>query len=278
MGSWKIRYFVYCMAPLPRTSFATLHNMVAVVTGASGGIGRAMALEFAAAGADLVVHGRRQQGATEVAAEVEKLGRRAQVILLDLAEPKSYERLVSEAWDWQGGVHIWVNCAGADVLTGEAPHWPFERKLEALWRVDVLATVNLSRLIGARMHQQTLSGNAAAGVILNIGWDQATHGMAGESGQMFGCIKGAVMSFTQSLAQSLAPQVRVNCLAPGWIKTSWGENASAYWQERARLESLAGRWGTPDDVARAARFLASPAAEFITGQIVNVNGGYRYGK
>jgi 3-oxoacyl-[acyl-carrier protein] reductase len=102
--------------------------------------------------------------------------------------------------------------------------------------------------------------------------------MAGDSGQMFGCIKGAVMSFTQSLAQSLAPHVRVNCLAPGWIKTSWGETASDYWQERAKSESLAGRWGTAEDVARAARFLASPSAEFMTGQVINVNGGYRYGK
>ena len=259
-------------------AYATLDNMVAVVTGASGGIGRAIALEFAAAGANVVIHGRRHEAAAQVAAEVEKLGRRAKVILLDLAELTSHEKLVSDAWDWLEGVEIWVNCAGADVLTGEAGGWTFERKLEALWKVDVLATVNLSRLIGEKMHQQTLDCHVPAGVILNIGWDQAIHGMAGDSGQMFGCIKGAVMSFTQSLAQSLAPHVRVNCLAPGWIKTSWGEKASDYWQERAKTESLAGRWGTPEDVARAARFLASPAAEFITGQIINVNGGYRYGK
>jgi 3-oxoacyl-[acyl-carrier protein] reductase len=252
--------------------------MVAVVTGASGGIGRAIALEFAGAGADIVVHGRRPQGAETVAAEVEKLGRKAKVILLDLAEPHSHEKLVSEAWGWQGGTQIWINSAGADILTGEAARWSFERKLEALWKVDVLATVNISRLIGDKLHQQTLHGHAPAGIILNIGWDQAAHGMAGDSGQMFGCIKGAVMSFTQSLAQSLAPHVRVNCLAPGWIKTSWGDKASEYWQERAKGESLAGRWGTPEDVARAACFLASPAAEFITGQIINVNGGYRYGK
>ena len=258
--------------------YAPLDNMVAVVTGASGGIGRAIALEFAAAGADIIVHGRRRQAAAEVAEQVEKLGRRAQVILHDLAEPTSHEKLYTEAWNWQGGAQIWVNCAGADVLTGEAAHWTFERKLEELWKVDVLATVNLSRLVGEQMRQRILHDLAPAGVILNIGWDQAVHGMAGDSGQMFGCIKGGVMSFTQSLAQSLAPHVRVNCLAPGWIKTSWGEKASDYWQERARLESLAGRWGTPEDVARAARFLASPAAEFITGQIINVNGGYRYGK
>jgi 3-oxoacyl-[acyl-carrier protein] reductase len=67
--------------------------------------------------------------------------------------------------------------------------------------------------------------------------------------------------------------VRVNCLAPGWIKTAWGEQASEYWQQRAQSESLLRRWGTPEDVAKTAAFLVSPAAGFITGQIVAVDGG-----
>jgi 3-oxoacyl-[acyl-carrier protein] reductase len=82
------------------------------------------------------------------------------------------------------------------------------------------------------------------------------------------------MAFTRSLARTLAPVVRVNCVAPGWIKTSWGAQASDAWQQRAIAESLLARWGTPEDVARAARFLSSPASSFITGQILNVNGGF----
>jgi 3-oxoacyl-[acyl-carrier protein] reductase len=82
------------------------------------------------------------------------------------------------------------------------------------------------------------------------------------------------MAFTRSLAKSLAPQVRVNCVAPGWIKTAWGQRASASWQERAQRESLLARWGTPGDVAKAVRFLASPEAAFITGQVLPVNGGF----
>ena len=82
------------------------------------------------------------------------------------------------------------------------------------------------------------------------------------------------MAFTRSLAKSLAPEVRVNCLAPGWIRTAWGEQASEYWQQRAASESLMGRWGTPEDVAHAARFLASPAASFVTGQVLEINGGF----
>jgi 3-oxoacyl-[acyl-carrier protein] reductase len=99
--------------------------------------------------------------------------------------------------------------------------------------------------------------------------------MAGDSGEMFAAIKGAVMAFSKSLARSLAPHVRVNCLAPGWIRTSWGQVAPDYWQARAREESLLHRWGTPDDVARMARFLASPASDFITGQVIPINGGFR---
>ena len=77
-----------------------------------------------------------------------------------------------------------------------------------------------------------------------------------------------------SLARSLAPKVRVNCLAPGWIKTSWGNQASETWQDRAQRESALGRWGTPEDVARVARFLVSPAAAFVTGQVISINGGF----
>jgi 3-oxoacyl-[acyl-carrier protein] reductase len=112
-----------------------------------------------------------------------------------------------------------------------------------------------------------------SGAIVNIGWDQADFGMAGDSGQLFAACKGAIMAFTKSLAHSLAPQVRVNCVAPGWIKTAWGNEASKYWQQRAVGESLLARWGTPGDVAAAVRYLGSPAASFITGQVIAVNGG-----
>src|SRR5207248_205661 len=145
--------------------------------------------------------------------------------------------------------------------------WAFERKLAALWDVDVRATLLLSRDAGARMK------SAGGGVILNMGWDQADTGMEGDSGQLFGATKGAVMAFSKSLALTLAPEVRVNCLAPGWIRTAWGETASEPWQERVRRETPLRRWGTPQDVAATARWLAGPAAAFITGQVININGG-----
>src|SRR5690606_1447080 len=98
-------------------------------------------------------------------------------------------------------------------------------------------------------------------------------GMEGDSGELFAATKGGIACFSRSLALSLAPTVRVNCLAPGWIRTAWGESAPPEWDARAIRETPLGRWGTPEDVARLARFLLSPAAAFITGQTVRANGG-----
>jgi 3-oxoacyl-[acyl-carrier protein] reductase len=253
---------------LERTRLLT--GRVAVVTGASGGIGRAVAIELARVGAAVVVHGHSgHERATRVAEVIQQLGREAIVLTADLAEGTACQQFADAAWQWKSGVDIWCNIAGADVLTGESASWSFEQKLAALWKVDVLATIALSRSMGQRMKAR------GSGVILNIGWDQAEQGMTGDSGEMFAAIKGAVMAFTRSLAQSLAPEVRVNCLAPGWIRTAWGEQASDYWQQRAQRQSLRGRWGTPEDVAHVAAFLASNDADFITGQTIAVNGGFR---
>lgn len=248
----------------------TLEGRTAVVTGSSTGIGRATALHLAAAGAAVLVHARRNREAAEsTAAAVRAAGGTADVSLADLADEAARDQFANDAWARRGSVDIWVNNAGVDVLTGDAKSWSFQQKLAALWQVDVAATISLSRTIGERMKAR------GTGVIVNMGWDQAEHGMAGDSGEMFAAVKGAVMAFTKSLSHSLAPQVRVNCVAPGWIRTEWGDAASKYWQQRAVGESLLERWGTPEDVAQAIAWLASPAADFITGHTLPVNGGFR---
>jgi 3-oxoacyl-[acyl-carrier protein] reductase len=240
----------------------------AVVTGSSSGIGRAIAVELARAGANVLVHARRSADAAErVADEIREMGRDATVVLYDLVEPENQTMLVHKAWKWKP-IDIWVNNAGADVLTGTEAEWSFDQKFTELWSVDVTATVRLGRDVGRRMKKRS------GGVILNMGWDQAESGMEGDSGELFATIKGAVMAFTRSLAKSLAPEVRVNCLAPGWIHTDWASAASDYWKQRAEHESLLGRWGLPEDVAHMACFLASPAASFINGQIMPINGGF----
>ncbi len=253
----------YSARSLPRE----LSGLRALVTGSTGGIGRAIALELAQAGADVIVHGRRTEALEAAHAEVRDAGVRAAQLSADLRHTQELPRLVDRAWSAWNGLDIWINNAGVDTLTGEAAKWTFERKLEELWAVDVRAAMFLARAVGARMKGQ------GRGVILNMGWDQAETGMEGDSGELFAAVKGAVMAFTKSLALSVAPEVRVNCLAPGWIRTAWGERASAQWQERARWETPLGRWGTPQDVARVARWLVSPAASFITGQVIRIDGG-----
>jgi len=244
-----------------------LVGRTALVTGSTSGIGRAVALELAAAGARVAVHGRSAAHAAGVAA---LLGdRHAGTFLADLADEEAVAGLVRDVEARLPDVCIVALVAGADVLTGAPAKWPFERKLGQLLAVDVVATMQLARSLGRWMAERD------GGTIVTIGWDQADVGMEGDSGELFAATKGAVMAFSKSLARSLAPQVRVNCVAPGWIRTAWGEHASDAWQKRAVRESMLGRWGTPEDIAAAIRWLAGPDAAFITGQVVNVNGGFR---
>jgi 3-oxoacyl-[acyl-carrier protein] reductase len=248
------------------TAAKQLAGQWAVVTGSTDGIGRAIALELAAAGANVVIHGRNAERASEVVAAVRSLKREAASIVTDFGQAKDWASFVEQCWVGHP-IDAWINNAGADVLTGDAAEASFSEKLSHLWNVDVRGTIELSRLAGQRMLAR------GQGAIVNIGWDQAAYGMAGDSGEMFAASKGAIMAFTRSLAKSLAPAVRVNCVAPGWIRTKWGQTASPEWQARAKSDSLLARWGEPKDVARAVRWLASPDADFVNGQIVEVNGG-----
>jgi 3-oxoacyl-[acyl-carrier protein] reductase len=220
------------------------------------------------AGADVVVHCRESQiAAHDVRRKILELGRNCEVIVADLSDELQFERFVAEAWSYWGSIEIWINNAGVDLLTGPAAKLEFPAKLERLFQVDMRATMLLSRLAGRRMR------TAGKGVIVNIGWDQADRGMEGDSGELFAAAKNAIMGFTRSLSLSLAPEVRVNCIAPGWIRTAWGNQAGEVWQQRVIRETPLGRWGTPGDIARLARFLVSDDAAYITGQVINANGG-----
>lgn len=254
----------------------SLKNKTAVVTGSSSGIGKSIAIALAKRGANIVLHGREPAERIEaVASELTGLGVETMSLFADFAKIESWDEFADQTWAWKDGVDVWVNNAGGDVLTGAWKDASLERKLDYLMQVDVKATLMLSRSIGHRMASRA-DGKPGMASIINVGWDQAGQGMAGESGELFATTKGAIMAMTKSLAQSLAPKVRVNCIAPGWIQTSWGESASEDWQQRAKAESLMNRWGQPEDVAAAAVFLASDDASFVSGQVLSVNGGFQY--
>lgn len=240
----------------PTSPPQTLSGLRALVTGSTSGIGACIANEFERRGAEVIRHGRRQ-----------RLKTNKPFVSADLRDPAQVGQLAEEAWNTFNGLDIFVCNAGADTLTGEAAKWSFDEKLETLLAVDLKATMRLARDFGARMKAR------GRGCIITVGWDQAETGMEGDSGELFAAVKGAVMCFTRSLALSLAPEVRVNCIAPGWIRTAWGETASAIWQERVREETPLGVWGLPEDVAAAALWLVSPESGFITGQTIRVNGG-----
>jgi len=245
-----------------------LLGMRMAVLGSTSGIGRAVALTLARSGADVIVHGRKSvDAARDLVDEIRALGRRSEVMLADLADRAAGDRFACEAWTLWGGLDAWLHLAGADTLTGDAASLSYEEKLDLLWSVDVVSTIRLCRATGRRMKAQ------GSGTIVTMGWDQAETGMEGDSGEIFATTKGAVMAFTRSLALSLAPEVRVNAVAPGWIKTAWGDQASSAWQARVLRETPLGRWGSPEDVAQAVRFLVDPGSSFFTGQLVRINGG-----
>jgi 3-oxoacyl-[acyl-carrier protein] reductase len=216
----------------------------------------------------LITYRRSEAAAHAVADRIAGHGGRALVAQADLGTRAGSEALVAEARERLGGLDVWVNNAGADVLTGEAAGWEWERKLDLLLAVDVKGTIACSYAVGDVMRAQP-----EGGVILNMSWDHVTFGMKGENPELFSAVKGGVLSFSKSLARALAPKVRVNVLSPGWIETAFGEHADEGFRREVAESTPMRRWGTPADVAAAAVWLASPSAAFITGQAINVNGG-----
>jgi len=247
--------------------FCDLTGLRALVTGSSTGIGRAVALALAQGGADVLVHCHRGLAAAEQTCErIQALRRRSSLLVADF-EAAGFGEFLDAAWNHWQGLDLFVHCAGVDLLTGRHARLDYFAKLDKLLTIDVNSAVCLARGLGQRMRA------AGGGAVVTIGWDQAAHGMEGDSGELFATAKNAIMGFTRSLALSLAPQVRVNCIAPGWIRTAWGNRASPAWQQRVLRETPMARWGEPADVASLARFLCGQEAGFITGQVINVNGG-----
>jgi 3-oxoacyl-[acyl-carrier protein] reductase len=247
---------------------AVLQQKIVLVTGGSSGIGRAIALRCAEAGADLAITYRKnQEGAEAAAEEIRARGRRVEVLRVDVSRGEEIEQLVTQLERAFSRIDVWINNAGADILTGEAGRLSRLQKLDVVLAVDVRGTVLASWAAVELMRKQ------GGGNIINMAWDHVNHGMEGENPGIYSATKGAVASFSRSLARDVAPEIRVNILAPGFIETAFGEEADSKFRRKVIEMTPLGRWGKPEDVAGAAVFLASDDSSFLTGQMIMVNGG-----
>lgn len=246
-----------------------LAGKIVLVTGASSGIGRAIAIACARAGADVAITYRHNaDGAQETASRVRPMGVRVEVRQLDVNAGSELQLLAADLQRTYGRVDVWINNAGADILTRAARDLTRLEKLDLVLQVDLRGTVLASWAATDLMRTQP-----GGGLIINLSWDHVNQGMAGENPVLYSVAKGGILSFSRSLARDVAPGVRVNVLAPGFIATAFEDEAPQSWRRHVAELTPLRRWGTPEDVAGAAVYLASDEAAFLTGQVIMVNGG-----
>jgi NAD(P)-dependent dehydrogenase (short-subunit alcohol dehydrogenase family) len=248
-----------------------LANKVAIVTGGGAGIGKAIALRLARAGADIVIADIDLAVAVETARQIERLGRRAEVVRTDVTRKDEIEALVAQALE-VGRIDILVNNAGVENIT------PLFEIDETEW--DRILNVNLK---GAFLCSQVVAGamtvDGQAGKIVNIGSIAGVMPPKGEP--HYAASKGGIHILTKQLAAELAPyHINVNAVAPGVVRNGLSTSQSLADPEQAgKIAQMIplGRVGTPQDIANAVTFLASNEADYITGVILPVDGGILIG-
>jgi len=245
----------------------SMEGRIAIVTGASRGIGRAISIAFAEAGADLAIVARSEDGLQETAALIGSLGRTALVLRADVADAEAVRSAVDQTVETFGTIDVLVNNAGAAPFRASVLDSGIEG-FEKYLRLNFFSAVYALQAVG-----QVLLAKGS-GCVLNIASIAGLSGAPGVS--YYGAAKAALINLSRTTAAEWAPSgVRVNALAPGWIETDMTSRLREDDEAREAMlrEIPMGRFGTVDEVSAAAVFLCSDAATFITGAVLVVDGG-----
>ena len=246
-----------------------LGGRTALVTGGGRGLGRYMAEALSDAGANVVLCSRKREPLEEVRREIEARGGKALVLECDVTEPGSVEDAVSAAEEIFGSVDVLVNNSGA-TWGAPAAEMPVER-FDQVLSVNVRGTFLMSQAVGRRMIE-----NGSGGAIINI---SSIAGLVGGNPDYMQTVgyntsKGAIISMTRDLATTWASHgITVNAIAPGWFPTRMSGAVISKFEEQMLSDIPLRRFGNPEDLKGVVVFLASPAAAYITGQTIVVDGG-----
>ena len=244
-----------------------LTGKVALVTGGGTGLGRGIAVGLAAAGAFTVVAGRRQQRLEAAVAEMAQAGGKGAWLTADVSRVDEARRLVESVRSRHGRLDILVNAAG---INRRGPMLEFS---ERDWD-EVMAT-NLKGLFFCSQAAARVMKDQGGGKIIHVASLTAERGFPNVA--PYGASKAAVAQLTKSMAVEWAPhKITVNAIGPGWFRTEMTDVVfrDAEWAARTLARHPLGRFGVPEDLAGAAVFLASPAGDYVTGQVLYVDGGY----
>jgi meso-butanediol dehydrogenase/(S,S)-butanediol dehydrogenase/diacetyl reductase len=248
-----------------------LAGQVAFITGSTSGIGRGIALRFAQDGADIILHGRKADRAQAVRSEIETLGRKAAAVIGDLAVDAERDRACEEALAAFGKIDILVNNAG--IGTYQPLLSMKDDLIDAILNTNLRAVIFITKRLVKSMQKNAPQLDGIRGRIINI---SSIDGKTGHHLQsVYDATKFGIIGFTQSMAIDLAPRkILVNAICPGVIDTPmWGPaGVGIRGLDGIRLE----RYGTPEDVAEVAAFLANPRNSYMTGQSINICGGMEF--
>jgi 3-oxoacyl-[acyl-carrier protein] reductase len=241
-----------------------LANQVAVVTGAGRGIGRAIALKFAAEGADIVCVSRTAENSEKVAAEIRALGRKAWAHAVDVSDPAAFAAAAEKILAETGRADILVNNAG---VTRDGL---LMRMSEADW--DTVLNTNLRGAFSVTKAFTRTMIKQRSGRIINLA---SVIGLMGNAGQCnYAASKAGLIGFTKSVARELASRgITCNAIAPGFIETDMTSELKPEMREALLKQIPLNSFGTADDIAAAALYLASAGARYVTGQVLTVDGG-----